>query len=113
MSEYHEKWEALPAETRDRHRALKSLQEEIEAVDWYEQRLAVTEDEELRSLLEHNRDEEIEHSAMLLEWLCRHMDGWDEKLRAYLHTTGAIKKLGEAAHRLELELGIGDMKGEI
>lgn len=90
MSEYHEKWDALPAETRDRHRALKSLQEELEAVDWYEQRIAVADDPELRVILAHNRNEEIEHAAMLVEWLRRCGGGWNDELRTYLFTEEPI-----------------------
>lgn len=87
---YHEKWDELPAEARDIHRALESLKEEIEAVDWYHQRVAVTDNEELRAVLAHNRDEEIEHAAMTLEWLRRNMDAWDHKLREYLFTEASI-----------------------
>ncbi|MEE4273689.1 MAG: ferritin-like domain-containing protein [Thermoanaerobaculales bacterium] len=98
MAEYHEKWEELPAETRDLHRAIKSLQEELEAVDWYHQRVAVTDDNGLRAILEHNRNEEIEHAAMLLEWLRRSMDGWDEELRSYLFTPGPLAEIEEGHH---------------
>jgi ferritin-like protein len=96
MSEYHEKWDALPAETKDRHRALKSLQEEIEAVDWYDQRIAVADDSELRAILAHNRDEEIEHAAMILEWLRRSGEAWDEELRTYLFTKEPIAEVENA-----------------
>lgn len=96
MSEYHEKWDALPAETKDRHRALKSLQEELEAVDWYDQRIAVADDSELRAILAHNRDEEIEHAAMILEWLRRSGGAWDEELRTYLFTKEPIAEVENA-----------------
>lgn len=55
---YHEPYEELTAETRDMHRAIESLMEELEAVDWYNQRIQVTTDDELKGLLVHNRDEE-------------------------------------------------------
>jgi ferritin-like protein len=95
MTEYHESWDALPDETKDMHRALKSLQEELEAVDWYNQRLAVASDEELKALLAHNRDEEIEHASMLLEWLRRRVPAWDKELHTYLFTEQPLHELEE------------------
>jgi ferritin-like protein len=111
MSEYHEKWGALPEAIKDQHRALASLREELEAVDWYNQRVAVTEDEELRAILEHNRDEEIEHAAMVLEWLRRRVGGWDEELRTYLFTAKPITEVEEHGGARDPSLGIGSMKG--
>ena len=67
----HEDERALSARTKDLHRAIVSLQEELEAIDWYQQRADATEDPELREILEHNRDEEKEHAMMLLEWIRR------------------------------------------
>jgi ferritin-like protein len=90
MSDYHEAWEALPEEARNIHRALVSFKEEIEAVDWYNQRVALSQDETLKSVLAHNRDEEIEHACMVLEWLRRNMPGWDAHLREFLFTEGPI-----------------------
>ncbi|HAS11879.1 MAG TPA: ferritin [Acidimicrobiaceae bacterium] len=87
---YHEDPELLRPETMDRHRAIVSLQEECEAVDWYDQRIDATNDPELKEILAHNRDEEKEHAAMVLEWLRRHDPGWDEQLRTYLFTDGPI-----------------------
>lgn len=86
MSSYHEPVELLDEKTRDIERALLSLKEEIEAVDWYNQRVAATNDPELKRVLAHNRDEEIEHACMALEWLRRNMDVWDRELRTYLFT---------------------------
>lgn len=86
MSNYHEPAEELSAHTRDISRALVSLKEEIEAVDWYNQRINVSKNEDLKRILEHNRDEEIEHACMTLEWLRKNMAGWDEKLREELFT---------------------------
>jgi hypothetical protein len=74
----------LPEEVINQHRAVASLIEEMEAVMWYQQRAAVTSDPELRSALEHNRDEEMEHAMMLLEWLRRNFPGFDEQLRTYV-----------------------------
>jgi ferritin-like protein len=112
MTEWHEQWDALPERIRDQHRALKSLQEEIEAVDWYNQRIAVTGDDSLRAILEHNRNEEVEHAAMVLEWLRRHMDGWDEELRTYVFTTDPITEVEEAGAKPDASLGLGSLQGE-
>jgi uncharacterized protein len=86
MSNYHEPAEELSAHARDISRALVSLKEEIEAVDWYNQRIDVSKNEDLKRILAHNRDEEIEHACMTLEWLRKNMAGWDEKLREELFT---------------------------
>jgi uncharacterized protein len=96
MSEYHEEYELLDPATRNHHRAIKSFMEELEAVDWYNQRVAVCDDEELKQVLAHNRDEEIEHACMTLEWLRRNMPCWDEHLRTYLFRTEPIIEI-EAA----------------
>lgn len=90
MSEYHEPYEELDAHTRDLHRAMTSLKEEIEAVDWYTQRVARCADPDLRRILEHNRDEEIEHACMTLEWLRRTMPSWADALKTYLFVDGDI-----------------------
>ena len=95
MAEYHEPYEELTQETRDFHRALKSLQEELEAADWYSQRIDVCKDPELKQILLHNRNEEIEHAAMVLEWLRRKMLHWDDMLRNYLFTEKSITELEE------------------
>jgi hypothetical protein len=68
---FHENEQVLSARTRDVHRAIVSLQEELEAIDWYQQRVDATEDPDLKEILAHNRDEEKEHAMMLLEWLRR------------------------------------------
>jgi hypothetical protein len=93
MQNYHEPPQELTDETRDYVRALVSLKEEIEAIDWYQQRLSVTKNQQLKKILEHNRDEEMEHACMALEWLRRNMKGWDEHLRTYLFTEKDIVKL--------------------
>ncbi len=93
MSDYHEAPETLSNSTKDVIRALRSLREEIEAIDWYHQRVDVAEDSELKAVLAHNRDEEIEHACMTLEWLRRTMPGWDEELRTYLFTDEKITEL--------------------
>ena len=68
---YHEPFDIIPEEGRDNHRALVSMIEEFQAIDWYHQRIQATKDEELRAILAHNRDEEKEHATMLLEYLRR------------------------------------------
>jgi len=90
MSEYHEPPEALSESVRDQHRALTSLKEEIEAVDWYNQRVAACGDNALAAILAHNRDEEIEHAVMTLEWLRRTMPVWDTMLRKFMFTEASI-----------------------
>ncbi len=93
----HEPAEKLSAATIDRHRAIVSLMEELEAVDWYDQRLEAATDPELREILRHNRDEEKEHAAMVLEWLRRHDPVLDKQLRTYLFSTGNILEVEEKA----------------
>jgi len=95
MKDYHEPTKQLSEETRDFVRALNSLKEEIEAVDWYQQRVVACSDKALKKILEHNRDEEMEHAAMTLEWLRRNMDGWDKRLKMYLFTDREITKIEE------------------
>jgi ferritin-like protein len=79
------------------HRAIVSLMEELEAVDWYNQRIDGSEDSELRAILTHNRDEEKEHAAMALEWLRRRDPELDRFLRQYLFTEGSITAIETAA----------------
>lgn len=96
-SEWHEGYENLSEETRNFSRALKSLQEELEAVDWYNQRVEVTKDGQLRRILEHNRDEEVEHAMMTLEYLRRVSPVFDKHMRTYLFTEGDITEIEEKA----------------
>lgn len=94
---WHEPYDLLSPETREMHRAIVSLMEELEAVDWYQQRADVTSDEELRATLLHHRDEEIEHAIMNLEWIRRHHPKFDENLRTYLFSQGPITAIEETA----------------
>jgi ferritin-like protein len=87
---YHEPIEELSDETRDMHRAIVSLMEELEAVDWYNQRVDACKDPELKGILAHNRDEEKEHAAMLLEWIRRRDDKLNEELEDRLFTDKEI-----------------------
>lgn len=93
MSDYHEPVQELDQKTRNIVRALRSLKEEIEAIEWYHQRVVASDDEQLRKIMAHNRDEEIEHACMALEWLRRNMDGWDEEMRTYFFQEGDITEL--------------------
>jgi len=86
----HEDPEKLGPEVIDHHRAIASLMEELEAVDWYNQRAKATKNPELRAILEHNRDEEKEHAAMALEWIRRNDPKMHEHLKTYLFTEGAV-----------------------
>ncbi|MBV8855765.1 MAG: hypothetical protein JOZ02_02290 [Acidobacteria bacterium] len=96
-SEWHEGYEKLSEEALNFSRALKSLQEELEAVDWYNQRVEATKDEQLRRILAHNRDEEIEHAMMALEYLRRVNPVFDKHMRTYLFTEGDILEVEEKA----------------
>lgn len=91
---YHEPIEELSAETRDMHRAVESLMEELEAVDWYNQRVDACHDEQLKSILAHNRDEEKEHAAMTLEWIRRRDPVFDKYLKEFLFTDTPITDQG-------------------
>jgi ferritin-like protein len=122
-AELHEGAEVLRPATLERHRAIVSIMEELEAVDWYDQRVDATQDDELRAILEHNRDEEKEHAAMALEWLRRHDPVLDHYLRAYLFTQGPIAAREAAVKDVDgagasdgspasgHSLGIGDLRG--
>ena len=83
---YHEPIAELSDETRDMHRAIVSLMEELEAVDWYNQRANACKDEKLKAILQHNADEEKEHAAMVLEWIRRRDPVFDKELRDKLFT---------------------------
>lgn len=93
----HEQRELMSPELIDRHRAIASIMEELEAVDWYDQRAAVASDPALVEVLGHNRDEEKEHAAMTLEWLRRNDAVLDRHLRTYLFTEGSILEIEEVA----------------
>jgi ferritin-like protein len=122
----HEPAESLSPEVIDRHRANASLQEELEAIDWYDQRVSATSDASLAAVLAHNRDEEKEHAAMTLEWLRRHDPVLDQHLRTYRFTELPITEveaeaeggadMGEASadgmsRPTDGSLGIGSLKG--
>jgi len=117
----HESPEVLGPEVIDQHRAIVSVMEELEAVDWYNQRVHATSDPELAGILAHNRDEEKEHAMMVLEWLRRHDPKLDEHMRTYLFKQGPILALEAAAEgggepggggTSGGSLGIGSLKGK-
>jgi ferritin-like protein len=112
----HEAAELLDEATIDRHRALTSLIEELEAIDWYDQRVRATKDPELASILAHNRDDEKEHAAMTLEWIRRQDPALEEQLRRYLFTSGAIisaedEGTASPSSAPPGSLGIGSLRG--
>jgi len=96
-AEWHEDYSKMSDKALDFSRAVKSVQEELEAVDWYNQRSQATKDEQLRKILEHNRDEEIEHAMMGLEYLRRISPVFDKHMRTYLFTEGDITEIEEKA----------------
>ena len=96
-AEWHEDYGKMSEPTLNFSRALKSLQEELEAIDWYNQRVEVTKDDQLRRILAHNRDEEIEHAMMALEYLRRINPVFDRHMRTYLFTEGDILEVEEKA----------------
>ena len=87
---YHEPVDELSPEARDLHRAIVSLMEELEAVDWYNQRVEACSDPDLKRILEHNRDEEKEHAAMVLEWIRRRDAVFDKQLKRFLFSDKPI-----------------------
>jgi uncharacterized protein len=122
----HEPIDKLKPETINIHRAIVSLMEELEAIDWYRQRADACTDAQLRAILEHNMNEEIEHASMVLEWIRRNVPKFDESLKTYLFTTGNVVEIEKAAEGGEKPSGkaaivtddrsttrttIGDMKG--
>jgi uncharacterized protein len=120
----HEAADLLDEDTVDHHRAMTSLCEELEAVDWYDQRVKATSDASLAEVLAHNRDEEKEHASMTLEWLRRRDPQLDQHLRTYLFTTGSILEIEAEAESPSAaggdapgpgagpgSLGIGSLKG--
>src|SRR5262245_57697942 len=120
---YHESEDKLRVETQDNHRALTSMQEELEAADWYDQRVDAATDPELKQILAHNRDEEKEHFVMLLEWYRRRDAKMSAELQTRLFTSGSIVALEQAGKAEEVggdvappaggdgSLGIGGLKG--
>jgi len=93
---YHEPLELLSEDTKNTHRAIVSLMEELEAIDWYQQRAEACTDPELSAVLTHNKNEEVEHAMMTLEWLRRKSSVFDENISTYLNSSGPITEVEEA-----------------
>ncbi|MGH9088985.1 MAG: encapsulin-associated ferritin-like protein [Acidimicrobiales bacterium] len=114
----HEPADQLPAEVIDRHRAIVSIMEELEAIDWYDQRVDATDDPTLKAVLAHNRDEEKEHAVMTLEWLRRRDPVLDRHLRTYLFTEAPVTEIEDEAmgdgsgSGPAGSLGMGGLRGE-
>jgi ferritin-like protein len=114
---YHEPLELISEGTRNLHRAIVSLVEELEAVDWYTQRAEACSDAELKAVILHHRNEEIEHAMMNLEWLRRNMPAFEERARIYLFASGPItgieaaaKEKGGAPAAAAASLGVGSLR---
>lgn len=109
---YTEPYDKLDSKTLDISRAITSLHEELDAIDYYNQRVITAEDEELRRIMAHNRDEEKEHATMLFEWLRRNQDSWDKEMHDYIFTTvplGAHEEDSGSAASASGSLGIGKL----
>ena len=103
----------LSTKVLDIHRALASLQEELEAIDYYHQRVDATDDASLKVILAHNRDDEMEHATMLMEWLRRTMPGFDVQMKKLLFTSGDLAVLAKAVKPPVADgsgLGLGNLK---
>lgn len=117
-TDLHESPDTLSDSVIDLHRALVSVQEELEAVDWYNQRSVSTSDQELSAILAHHRDEEKEHAVMLLEWIRRHDAKFDEHMRTYLFTEESITEVereaehGDGGGPSAGSLQLGSLRGE-
>lgn len=109
---YHEPVDELSKDTREMHRAIVSLIEELEAVDWYQQRADACQDDALTRILGHNRDEEIEHAMMVLEWIRRRNPVFDAHMRTYLFTDEDVVGIeGAEDEPVAPDLGIGALRG--
>lgn len=92
---YHEPLELLSEDTKNTHRAIVSLMEELEAIDWYQQRAEACSDPELSAVLTHNKNEEVEHAMMTLEWLRRKQPVFAENIATYIDSSGPILEVEE------------------
>lgn len=130
---YHEPLELLSEDTKNTHRAIVSLMEELEAIDWYAQRAEVCKDAELKAVLTHNKNEEVEHAMMTLEWLRRKHEVFAENIETYIGSSGPITEVeeklmagaggkgergtsrksdsGGSSYNTSESLGIGSLKG--
>lgn len=124
FDQYHEPPEELTAETRTKARMFASLQEEAEAIGWYDQRMSLEPDPEARAIMEDAQGEEFKHFSMDLEYLLRREPRWRQIAEGVLFREGDIVEHGEAAEAGETvegdddtsssgesSLGIGSLKG--
>jgi ferritin-like protein len=117
-TDLHERADTLPDSVVDLHRAFVSLQEELEAIDWYNQRSEATSNPELAAILAHHRDEEKEHAVMLIEWIRRHDPKFDEHLHTYLFSEASITEVeheaehGDGGESGDGSLQLGSLRGE-
>ncbi len=102
----------LSADARNVHRALASFQEELEAIDYYNQRADRTDDAALKAILLHNRDEEIEHATMLHEYLRRRVSTFDAAMKQYLFTTKPVTEIEAGGASPASDLGIASLKAK-
>jgi ferritin-like protein len=125
---YHEPLELLSEDTKNTHRAIVSLMEELEAIDWYQQRAEACSDPELSAVLTHNKNEEVEHAMMTLEWLRRKHSVFNDNIATYLNSSGPITQVeaavvsgagasgkgerGSSGSSESASLGIGSLKGQ-
>ena len=117
----HEPPDLLSDETKNLHRAIVSLMEELEAIDWYTQRAEACSDDELKAVLTHNKNEEVEHAMMTLEWIRRHNPVFATNIQTYLGSTGPITEVekqaaaegsgGSGSIEAPTSLGVGSLKG--
>lgn len=113
---FHESPELLTEDTRNMHRAIVSLMEELAAIDWYQQRADACSDPQLKDVVLHNKNEEVEHATMVMEWIRRHNDHFNQMMRKYLFTDQPITGIekgadaGGPAPLVAETLGIGSMK---
>src|ERR1700735_362090 len=101
FDQYHEPPSELPKKTRTFARMMLSLIEEAQAIDWYEQRMAVETDNQAKAIMANAQEEEFKHFGMDLEFLLRQKPKWRAALKAILFTKGDIVKAGEAGEKAE------------
>jgi len=99
--QYHEPAEELSQEIRTFARLVASLQEEAEAIGWYEQRISLEQDRQAKAIMEDAQQEEFKHFAMALEFLSRRKPKWQAVLKEVLFKRGDIVKHGEAGEKAE------------
>jgi hypothetical protein len=120
----HEPADLVSEDTKNMHRAIVSLREELDAVDWYQQRAEACSDDDLRDVLVHNKNEEIEHAMMVLEWIRRHNPTFDANIGKYIHSSGSILATesaqaaaagseGGGGGTASPSLGIGSLRGGV